>query len=194
MRKSLPPILAAAMLAAALLSACNSTTPVTTETTPPTISFRSTGTGCPDSRGPCVITSLSANADGPASVFFTALANDTGGVKSMDLSFSTQVAGCTDTKTTTKYDGPGAVYNYTPVPASQNQTSSPGSNGQLPTELFTMTQLQGPYTCVVGCPPICTTNAATRPYGQTIYAIVTATNSSGKSSTGRLPITFTSSG
>jgi hypothetical protein len=185
MRKSFPPILAAAML-----SACNSTTPVNTETTPPTISFKSTGTGCPDSRGPCVITSLSANADGPASVFFIALANDMGGVKSMDLSFSTQVAGCTDTKTTTKYDGPGAVYNYTPVPASQNQTSSPGSNGQVPTELFTMTQLQGPFTCVVGCPPICT-NEVTRPYGQTIYAIVTATNSSGKSSTGKLPITFT---
>ncbi|CAE6939155.1 hypothetical protein R69608_05139 [Paraburkholderia nemoris] len=160
-------------LVALALCACNTVTPVTNETTGPTITFSQTNVG--------TVTSLSYNADTSTQSFFNAVATDSGGVKSINLSFSQSVPDCT----TVSGGGYTGSYSYSPVPPAESSSSTPDSSGQVPTELFTATTLQGPYTCTI--PGI---SDPARPYGQTINATVTATNYSGISTTATLPINF----
>lgn len=156
-----------------LLAACSTNvTPVTTETTGPSVVFR---------QGNNNITSLSVNADTNSSQFFAFDANDAGGVKSISITFSPSVNQCT----TVSGAGYSGVYTYSPSIPPESSSSTPDSMGQVPPELFTDTTLQGPYTCVI--PGI---SQSARPYGQTIYAFGSATNYSGKTSTAQLPITF----
>ena len=79
---------------AALLAACQAT-PTTNETTGPTVTFTQTGAG--------TITSILYAASDNTQIFFNALANDAGGVKSINLQFSPTVPNCTT--------GGGAVYS-----------------------------------------------------------------------------------
>ena len=159
-----------ALVFSTLLAACQ-VTPTTNETTGPTITFTQTGAG--------TITSISYSASSNTQIFFNALANDAGGVKLINLQFSPTVPSCTT--------GGGAVYSgdfvYKPVPPSQNIPASPNSSGQLPSELFATTTLQGPFTCTIPGQ-----KAAGWPIGDTISAIVQATNASGKTTTATLPI------
>jgi hypothetical protein len=80
------------------------------------------------------------------------------------------------------------VFNYEPVPPPQSSTSTLDTMGQVPTELFTDTLLQGPFTCTI--PGITVGGVIARPYGQTLNATCNATNYSSKTSTAVLPITF----
>jgi hypothetical protein len=157
------------------LTACNDVTPVTTETTGPSVVFRSAGSN---------ITSLSVNADSAATESFDCVATDNGGVQSINLSFPSTVSNCT----TTSGAGYSGVYSYAPVPPPESSSSTPNSMGQVPTELFTVTNLQGPFTCSI--PGVTGNGVVARPYGQTINATCNATNYSSKSSTAVLPITF----
>lgn len=169
MKTSCPSI--AALL---LLSACSQVTPVTTETSGPTIAFTQSSVGN--------ITSLSYSPDTNTQVFFNAVATDPGGVKSLTLTFDQLVTSCT---TTGGAVVGGGTFPYSPVPANQSTSSTPDSNGQVPNELFTVTTLQGPYTCQQYVTP-----GTSRPYGDTINATAVATNYSGKTTTSTLPITL----
>jgi hypothetical protein len=154
---------------------CSNVTPVTNETTAPTVVFTQSG-------APGNITSLTLNPDSNAAQFFNAVATDPGGVKSINLVFTSGTAFCT-TVMGAVYSG---VFTYSPVPANQSTTSTPDGMGFVPTELFTTSTVQGPFTCDTFLHPPQTS----RPYGDTVYANVTATNYSGKSTNASLPMTF----
>jgi hypothetical protein len=154
---------------------CSNVPPVTSETAGPKVVFTQSGV-------PGNITSLTLNADSNAAQFFNAVATDPGGVKSINLVFTSGTGSCT-TVMGAVYSG---VFTYSPVPANQNTTSTPDGMGLVPTELFTTSTVQGPFTCNTFLNPPQTS----RPYGDTVYANVTATNYSGKSTNASLPMTF----
>jgi hypothetical protein len=126
---------------------------------------------------------------------FACVANDSGGVASVTMSFSQTIdicvfnGGCGDLTTFCLYGG-GLHYHLSPaMPALQTATSHPDSSGQVPNELFLFANLQGPYKCVGTERDI---TKVGEPYGQTVTAMCTATNYSKKQTSASLPITFNS--
>jgi hypothetical protein len=165
------------------LSGCGTTAPNYNEASGPTVYFTQTATG---STPVTVIGNVDVdNASAPVS--FNAVATDPGGVQSITLEFDQDLFAPNSSCGTTS----GAIYGggtipYAPIPVAQSDTSSV-QNGQVPTELFVIGNLNGPFTCDLSAIGI---QGINRPYGATIHATATATNYSGKTTTVVLPITF----
>lgn len=170
-----------AVLLPILMAGCNEVTPVTNETTGPTITFTQTATGSAS------LTQILVDPDGNAQVTFNALANDPGGVKEIGISFDDQLYPPSECMTLDGAGYGGGTFPYGPIPADQTSTSSPNAMGQVPTELFIVNTLQGPFTCDLSAVGI---QATARPYGDTIHATVSATNYSNKTTTAILDIVF----
>jgi hypothetical protein len=163
---------------ATCLAGCAAVIPVTNETTGPTITFTNNIGWLPNG-------TIDVNAT--SVLLVTAYAQDNGGVKSMNLAFSQSVPGC--------YSQGGGLQNgplaYRPIPLSQSAVSIPDSSGKAAIELITVAAGQGPYTCYLPAALTSSHQGTLQPFGQTIFAIATATNYSGKSTTASLPMTFT---
>ena len=171
--------LVTALALVASLAACDRVKPVTTETTGPVISFTQTNIG--------TITSVSGVDADDASlpVTFNVLANDPGGVKSITASFFPgYVNACTNVQGSS-YSG-GADFPVSPLPPDQSASSAPDSGGLVPTELFVIETVQGPFTC----DDFQDDGITARPYGQTLTLGVSATNYSGKTTNASFPVTF----
>lgn len=153
--------------------------PNTHETTGPQVSFR---------QGDSTLSSLFLSAGETAPINFSCAASDPGGVASINLEFSQDVAICVFSSGCGSSICPGNSGRISPaMPALQAQTSHPDSSGRVPNDLFLLATLQGPYSCV-------TSNhrktATGKPYGQTVTATCTATNYSKLTTKTTLPITF----
>jgi len=161
--------------------------PVTDEKTGPKVVFR---------QGDKNVDNLFLTPSGATPVKFgpgdvTCVATDSGGVKSISLSFS-------DSTTLCVYTGPcgtptpfciGTGGPISPsMPATQSATSHPDSMGQVPNELFLDTTIkEAAYECsdTGGGKTV-----SGEPFGQSIKATCDATNYSGKTSTATLRVTF----
>lgn len=170
---------AAVIAALAMLVGCN-TNPNPNETTPPSIVFN-----VKDANGHFVpATSATVSGSGASPLNLSCVATDQGGMSSLSLSFSNSVDGCVTPG--------GAVYTGgypIAVPATQQQTTTLNSQGQLPSELFFFATMQGPYTCHVPNPPAPPPGNGT-PGGSGIVATCVAQNYSKKTATATLPITL----
>ncbi len=158
-----------------LLSSCALVTPVTNETTGPTITFNSAR----NSNIPYLSVSSSEFVANPT--VLTAVANDNGGVQSLSLSFSNVTADCAIGGTT--YEG---SFLFSPVPAQQSTTSTPDSSGKVSPSLAIISNLQGPYTCTV--PGVGNENSGKPAFNAPFTATAIASNYSGKSTTATLQI------
>jgi hypothetical protein len=157
-----------AFVALAATAGCTYVTPVTTEKQGPTISFTQTSVGA--------ISGLSYPVSSSTKAFFNTIATDPGGVQTLLLLFPSSPQACV-----TSNGGLGSSFNYSPVPPSQSVGPAPNAMGQVPTELFLVSTLQGPFTCTGSFGP---------GFPSGIIATAQATNYSGQPTTVQFPITF----
>jgi hypothetical protein len=139
-------------------------------------------------QGDKTIAKLTYPANGSTYQQILAVATDRGGVKSINLSFSSTVAPCFDpiTGRTYKRNTDGLPFSYRPVAADATLVSTPvgPGAGRVPSELPALSQLQGPYTCVQDI-----STHVMYPVGA-ITATATAINYSGFTASAQLRITF----
>jgi hypothetical protein len=164
----------ALVLTAGLASGC-AVTPITTETSGPTITFGSNSVSNGQN-----LTSLNYGTTANTPAYLYVSATDNGGVKSLYVNFSSTVPFC-NVNNGAVYSG---VYIYSPQIPSASATSTPNSQGQVPNTLLTTSTIQGPFSCTVQGIGV------GAPFGQTITVTASATNYSNRTTTSTLPITL----
>jgi hypothetical protein len=163
------------ILAGGCSSLVNLVTPITTETMGPTVTIGWRGEVYSQNATPVPPTYQESSS---APFYFNVSASDPGGVKSLYLNFSSNSAQC--------YFSNSGTYSGAFVAAipSGAATSSPNSQGQVPTNLATASSFQGPFSCTEqGVPG---TGVVVGP----IYVTATATNYSGRTSTQNVVLTL----
>lgn len=151
----------AALFAILHLAACSKVSVNPNDKTPPQIEIKVKGAD-----GQYAVASsgqLSASAQGQLDWMCTV--SDADGVKSMQITYSSSLDGCTAQSTPAN-----CVASYQPQPQSLFQDLQPDANGKVLAELVVLATVKGPFTC--SCPG----QGSGVPFGRSIKATCTGKN------------------